>query len=87
MAELGEDISESTIIYEDNQGCIVTASSGKESHKLKHVDIRYHFLREVIEKGDITVKYIGTKEQLADIMTKALPTATHVENRRKLGLI
>lgn len=87
VTELGEDVSKPTIIYEDNQRCIITASSGKESHKLKHVDIRYHYLRDLIERGDIKLNYIGTKEQLADIMTKALSTVTHVEIRRKLGLI
>ena len=40
LKELNEIVNKSTVIYEDNQGCIVTASNAKESHKLKHVDIR-----------------------------------------------
>lgn len=87
LFELGEDISKPTVIYEDNQGCIATTSSGKASHKLKHVDIRYHFVRDIIEKGDIVVMYIGTENQLADIMTKGLPAVTHNNARRKLGLL
>lgn len=87
LKELNQVVNKPTIIYEDNQGCIVTATSGKESHKLKHVDIRYHFLRNVIERGDVKVVYISTNEQIADIMTKALPTVTHAVLRRKLGLV
>lgn len=87
MAELNENVERPTIIYEDNQGFIMTATSGKESHKLKHVDIRHHFLRNIIKRGDIEIRYIGTKEQLADIMTKGLPATPLKEIRQKLGLI
>lgn len=87
LKELGEDMKNHTIIFEVNQGCIMTATSGKESHKLKHIDIVHHFLRDAIKKGNVEVTYISTKNQLADIMTKALPTATHADLRSKLGLV
>jgi hypothetical protein len=38
--------------------------------KVKHIKVRYHFLRDHVEKGDIVIKYIDTERQLADISTK-----------------
>jgi hypothetical protein len=40
--------------------------------RVKHIKVRHHFLRDHIEKGDIEIKYIDTKRQLADIFTKPL---------------
>ena len=60
MNKLGETSDTLTIIYEDNQGCIAIASSGRESHKFKHRDIRIHFPRDMIKRGDIDVVYVGT---------------------------
>ena len=38
----------------------------------KHIDVRYHFLRELVASGDISVKYLQSGEQHADILTKAI---------------
>ena len=40
--------------------------------RTKHIDIRHHFLREHVENGTIVIKPVGTKDQLADVMTKVL---------------
>jgi hypothetical protein len=40
---------------------------------MKHIPIKYHFLREQVAKKNIRVEYVGTKEQVADIFTKPLP--------------
>ncbi|GKB96077.1 hypothetical protein Tco_0982214, partial [Tanacetum coccineum] len=39
----------------------------------KHIDIRYHFIKEHVEKGTMELYFVGTEYQLADLFTKALP--------------
>ena len=57
-------------IYEDNQACIQMVKNGTTTAKTKHVDIRLHFIREVINNLNFNLNYINTKEQLADSFTK-----------------
>lgn len=71
------------LIYEDNQGCI-KMSKNMESKRAKHIDIKYHFLREKIKNGEIEFGYIETLEQEADIFTKALPKQTFERHRSQL---
>ena len=56
----------------DNQGAIALAKDNKFHARTKHIDIRYHFIREAVEDGKILVKYIPTDDNTADIFTKPL---------------
>ena len=56
----------------DNQGAIALAKDNKFHARTKHIDIRYHFIREAVEDGKISVKYIPTDDNTADIFTKPL---------------
>lgn len=58
------------IIFEDNQGAIALSNNPVNRQRSKHIDIRYHFIREVLNKGDVELKYCPTNEMVADIMTK-----------------
>ena len=62
-----------TVIHEDNQPAINIAENRLTSQRTKHIDIKYHFIREAIVDGIIKLQYIPTAEQLADILTKILP--------------
>lgn len=58
-----------------------------EFHKRsKHIDVKYHFIRDLYLKAEIDVKYVRSEEQIADIFTKALPKPTFMYLRKKLGL-
>ena len=59
-------------MYEDNKGATDLAKNPLSSSNSKHIDVRYHFLRELVGKGDLSVKYLKTDEQHADILTKAM---------------
>jgi hypothetical protein len=63
----------STPMFEDNQACISMVNSPVYSDRNKHIDVRYHYTRWLVEEGVVEVKYISTHKQLADIFTKALP--------------
>jgi Reverse transcriptase (RNA-dependent DNA polymerase) len=72
VGDLGIELKEPTIIYEDNQGCIAISKNPVDHKRTKHINLRYHFTRERIESGDIKVEYMATEHQLADLMTKPL---------------
>jgi hypothetical protein len=53
----------------------------------KHIQTRFHFIRESSENGEIMPEFISTGGQLADILTKALPKARFQELRAKIGMV
>ena len=59
-------------VFEDNKGGIDMAKSPLSLSNNKHNDSRYHFLRGLVGKGDLSVKYFRTEDQHADILTKAI---------------
>ena len=64
------------VIQADNQGAIFLARN-ETSSRTKHVDVRYHFIRELVETGVIKLEYVHTKENIADALTKNLPSEQH----------
>ena len=60
-------------IYCDNKNAISISKKPMMHSKMKHIPIKYHFLREQVAEKNIKVEYVGTKEQVADIFTKSLP--------------
>ncbi|KAM2943575.1 hypothetical protein COP2_026742 [Malus domestica] len=55
-------------------------------HKTRHINRRYHFIRDAIQDGTIELHYCSTEEQLADIFTKALPKDRFEYLRTALGV-
>jgi len=68
-------------IYEDNQSCMALAANPVHHARTKHIDIKYHFIRDHIDKGDIDVIYCSTKDMVADVLTK--PLARRLRGTRK----
>lgn len=60
------------VIYVDNQGAIALAHNPVHHQRSKHIDIRYHFIRDAISTGKVRVQYVGTDKNIADMFTKAL---------------
>ena len=87
MRELGEDLSINALkVYEDNQGAIALATNPEFHKRTKHIDIRYHFVREKVEDGHVVIKYCPTLDMLADLMTKPIPAVQFGALRSKLGI-
>ena len=61
-----------TTLLMDNQSAIVLATNTETVEHAKYIDIRYHFIRDRIEKGEIEVTYYPSNENLSDILTKPL---------------
>ena len=60
------------VILEDNQACIAMAKNPLFHRRTKHVDIRHHFIRELVQKGVIELTYCPTEDMAADLLTKGL---------------
>lgn len=75
-----------TIIYCDNQGAIALAKNPESHARSKHIDIQWHYQREKVADGSITLKYMPTSEQIADGLTKPLTKEKFLIFRKALGL-
>ena len=53
--------------------------------RTKHIEIKYHFIRDWVQKGAVKLDYVSTDEQVADILTKSLTRGKHVYFRDKMG--
>jgi hypothetical protein len=71
----------------DNESAIRMADNPVEHSRTKHIAIRYHFLRDHQQKGDIEISYINTKDRLADIFTKPLDEQTFNKLRHELNIL
>ncbi|KAK6153313.1 hypothetical protein DH2020_012952 [Rehmannia glutinosa] len=82
------DIEEREIpIMCDNTSAITITQNPVLHSRTKHIDVRYHFIRDHVEKKDTTLEYISTDKQLADIFTKLLCESRFEELKNELGLI
>ena len=82
MHELGATQTEPTIIHEDNTQAIGLAKNPEHHARNKHLDVKLHLIRAMIEQGEITVQYVSN--QLADIMTKPLSRQVFVRLRDRI---
>jgi hypothetical protein len=71
----------------DNKSAIELSKNPVYHERSKHIDTRYHFIRECVGKGDVDVEHVSTEHQLADILTKALPRVRFIELRGRIGVI
>ena len=53
----------------------------------KHIDIRYHFIRDMVQRGVVRLDHLGTDEQVADILTKPLGKVKFLTFRERLGIV
>ncbi|KAG8497793.1 hypothetical protein CXB51_007423 [Gossypium anomalum] len=72
FSELNKDLQISTVFC-DSQNAIFLTKDQMFHERTKHIDVRYHFVRDIIARGDIVVSKISTHENPADMMTKSLP--------------
>lgn len=87
LTELQVTSNEPTTLLVDNQSAI-RLMKNSEHHKLtKHIDVKYHYIRECVENQNIIVKYVPSEKQLADFSTKALPREKFYLNRESVSII
>ena len=74
-------------IHCDNTSAINLSKNPILHSRTKHIEIRHHFLRDHVQKGDCVLEFVETKNQLAGIFTKPLPKEIFFTIRRELGII
>ena len=83
LAELMVNLPTITI-YEDNQACISYSRNPAKSTHSKHIDVRFHHVKDSLDANLIALKYVATSDNLADILTKGLPKPQHSRISQKL---
>eukprot|EP00253_Pinus_taeda_P028467 PITA_28467 len=78
---------DTTMILCDNQSEICLLENPVFHDRSKHIDIRYHYIRDMVQRGAIRLQHIGTNEQVVDILTKPLGKVKFLTFRERLGVI
>ena len=73
LLELGYPVSGPSPLLMDNQSAIQVSKNPEHHGRMKHLDLAHYWLRDEVAMGFIGVQYVPTQDQLADILTKALP--------------
>ena len=85
--ELEIELPTTSTIFSDNQAAIAIAHHPEFHARTKHIDISYHFLRDLVKSGSLNLVYVNTRQNLADLFTKGLPRITHQDLTFEIGVL
>ena len=80
-------VLEKAPLLRDNESAVKLANNPVQHTRTNHIDIRHHFLRDHVAKGDISLENVGMENQLADIFTKTLDEARFCLLRNELNVL
>jgi hypothetical protein len=86
LSELGQNQTHPTPLHIDNQSAMAIAKNPKFHDRTKHIEVRYHFLRQKVEEGELALEYVPTGCQVADVLTKGLVREKHEGFAKEMGL-
>ena len=86
LAELTREEARAPVLMVDNQSAIALAKNPVHHDRSKHIDTKYHFIRDCVDGGQIKLEYVETARQLGDILTKPLGRVRLTELRTKIGV-
>jgi len=87
LSELKIQVRKQIVLQLDNKSAITLAKNPVQHGRSKHIEARFHFLREHVTHGKLEVKHCPSESQLADILTKGLKIDRFLSLRKKLGII
>ncbi|KAF2293462.1 hypothetical protein GH714_022661 [Hevea brasiliensis] len=86
LEDIGQSQEEATILMCDNVSTIKLSKHPVLHGRSKHIRVRFHFLRDLVKEGIVDLQFCGTKDQLADLMTKPLKLDAFQKLRQGLGM-
>jgi hypothetical protein len=75
------------VLWCDNQSTIALTKDPVFHARTKHIEMRYFFIRDLVQRGQLQVQYVNSASNLADIFTKAIAIQPHQQLTRSLGLL
>lgn len=75
-----------SILFEDNQPCIATTKNPIISERVKHIDLKYHWIRNEVKQKNLELVYCPSADMVADILTKPLPKASFIKHGASMGI-
>ena len=75
------------LVYIDNHSCVKLSKNPVFHDKSKHIEIKYHYIMNMAQKGAVKLQYVATEEQIADVLTKPLARLKFEYFREKLGVL
>jgi hypothetical protein len=85
--ELGYPQQQPTMLMEDNEGAYSIAKNPIFHKRTKHIDSKFHWVREKVAVGRFNPELCHTEDQTADVLTKALPCPKHEKHAHEMGLL
>ncbi|GJP86663.1 hypothetical protein CLOP_g16659 [Closterium sp. NIES-67] len=86
FGEFGHDHAGGVPVFVDNQSAIALAQNACLHGRTKHMQVRWHFIREMVAAGEVILQWCPTNRQAADILTKSLPFERHGVCMTLLGM-
>lgn len=87
MIDLNERKDDGDTIFCDNTSSIVLSKNPVFHGRRKHIKIRYHFIKELVENGDIKMEFCKFEKKLVDIFTRPLGIENFVHLRKNIGVV
>eukprot|EP00253_Pinus_taeda_P031978 PITA_31978 len=87
LRSLCQEQANATIIFCDNSSAIALSKNSVFHKRTKHIDTRFHYIRELVRNGEIILQHCSTQEQVADILTKPLDQKSFEFLRKRLGMV
>lgn len=78
---------EPTLIHCDNQSCVKLSDNPVFHDKSKHIEIKYHYIQDMVQRGSMELHYISTDEKIENILTKPMSRVKYEYFRHKLGMM
>ena len=78
---------EATCIFYDNKSCVKLFVNPVFHDKMKHIEIKYHYIRDMVQRGVVRLQYVATDEHIADVLTKPLDRVKFEYFRENLGVL